>query len=223
MPSGTKVDIWNRALDRIGETETIEDESDDRLAAAVCGRHYDDCLVEVLEDFPWPFAKGQAELAELAGVTRAGWGHVYAVPEDFVSARAILYGGARIGLIPADFVSTTTSTSSRSTLNGRVSYEIQSNDAGDGQILCTDVDLSDADGFEYTRRIEVVSAFPRLFVSALAFRLAAELAMAIRKDVKLADSMLKGYQGDVARAFTAQLRGNQEDPEPEASSIRARR
>jgi hypothetical protein len=208
MPSAVKVDIWNRALDRIGETETIEDEDEDRLAAAVCRRHYDDCLGEVLEDFPWPFAKGQAEIAELAGVTRAGWGHVYAVPDDFVAARAILMGGQRIGLTPGE---------------SRIPYEVQSNDAGDGQVLCADVDLSDADGFEYTRRIEVVAAFPRLFVSALAFRLAAELALAVRKDAKLADSMLRGYQGDIARAFTSQLRGNQEDPEPEASSIRARR
>jgi hypothetical protein len=117
-------------------------------------------------------------------------------------------GGQRIGLTPGE---------------SRIPYEVQSNDAGDGQVLCADVDLSDADRFEYTRRIEVVAAFPRLFVSALAFRLAAELALAVRKDAKLADSMLRGYQGDIARAFTSQLRGNQEDPEPEASSIRARR
>src|SRR5690242_13741948 len=100
MASQTKVDIWNRALDRIGETEEIEDEDDSCLAAAKCQRHYDDCLGEVLESFPWPFAKGQAQLAELAGVTRAGWGHVYGLPDDFVAARSILYGGLRIGLIP---------------------------------------------------------------------------------------------------------------------------
>jgi hypothetical protein len=208
MPSAVKVDIWNRALDRIGETETIEDEEEDRLAAAVCRRHYDDCLGEVLEDFPWPFAKGQAQLAELAGVTRAGWAHVYAVPDDFVAARAILMGGQRIGLTPGE---------------SRIPYEVQSNDAGDGQVLCSDADFEDADAFEYTRRIETVSAFPRLFVSALAWRLAAELAMAVRKDMKLADGCLRGYHGDIGRAFTSQLRGNQEDPEPEASSIRARR
>lgn len=208
MPSATKVDIWNRALDRIGETEAIEDEADDRLAAAVCRRHYDDCVGEVLEDFPWPFAKKQGQLAELAGAGRAGWTHTYALPADFVAPRAILVGGLRVGLEAAET---------------RVPYELQSNDAGDGQVLVTDVDLADADAFEYTARIEVVAAFPRLFVNALAWRLAAELALGVRKDPKLAGSCLQMCEGAIAKAFTAQLRGAQEDPEPEASSIRARR
>jgi hypothetical protein len=208
MPSATKVDIWNRALDRIGETEAIEDEDDDRLAAAVCRRHYDDCLGEVLEDFPWPFAKKQGQLAALAGVTRAGWAHVYALPADFVAPRAILVGGLRVGLMASDT---------------RVPYELQSNDAGDGQVLCTDVDLEDADGFEYTARIDVVQAYPRLFVTALAWRLAVELALAVKKDQRLAGACLQQYERAIAGAFTAQLRGAQEDVEPEASSIRARR
>jgi hypothetical protein len=228
MPSSVKLDIWNRALDRIGETEPIEDEADDRVSAAVCGRHYDDCLGEVLEDFPWPFAKGQAQLVELAGVTRAGWSHVYALPADFIAARAILYGGARVGLIPADYVSPGPSTTRGQRVglvppNGRVSYELMSNDAGVGQVLCTDVDLADADGFEYTRRIVTVSAFPRLFVNALAWRLAAELALAVKKDTRLAGACMQQYELAVGKSFTAQLRGNQDDPEPESSSMRARR
>lgn len=235
MPSETKVDIWNRALDRIGETETIEDEKEDRLAAAVCRRHYDDVLGEILEDYPWPFAKYQAQLAELAGVSRAGWAHVYALPADHVAPRAILYGGLRVGLIPglpggtgvplAQVTNSAAALGARVLAPGatRIPYELQSNDAGDGQVFCTDVDLAEADGYEYTRLITVVAAYPRLFADALVWRLAVELALGIRKDRKLAQDLSRAFDSAVARAFTSQLRGRQEDPEPEASSIRARR
>jgi hypothetical protein len=60
------------------------------------------------------------------------------------------------------------------------------------------------------------------FEDAIAWRLAVELAMALRQDAKLANSCLQAYHGTVADAMCQELRGRQDDPEAQAPSIQAR-
>jgi hypothetical protein len=68
MKTITKVGIWNRALERIGETGTVASEDEDRLAASVCKIHFDDVLEKVLESFQWPFATKQIGLTAFYSV-----------------------------------------------------------------------------------------------------------------------------------------------------------
>jgi hypothetical protein len=68
MKTITKVGIWNRALERIGETGTVGSEDEDRLAASVCRIHFDDVLEKVLESFQWPFATKQVALSPFYSV-----------------------------------------------------------------------------------------------------------------------------------------------------------
>jgi hypothetical protein len=165
MATTEMVDIWNRALNRIGQTERVESPDADSIAARVCDDHYDDCRDEALELRAWRWAKKQVACAELAGVTRFGWAHCYSLPPDFISARNLIDNDTRISLVPSETL---------------IPYEVVSNDSGNGRILCTDTALEDFDGLEYTARIETVAAWPRLFVSAVAWRLAAELASGSR-------------------------------------------
>lgn len=63
--SADKVGIWNRALGRIGVTKLVQNANEKTLEARVCDQHYDDCLVEVLEQIDWAFAKKQAPLSKI--------------------------------------------------------------------------------------------------------------------------------------------------------------
>jgi hypothetical protein len=204
------VDVWNRALDRIGQSRPIASEDETTLAAAVCKRHYPDCLDEALELRDWPFARGQAALALLAEVSRVGWVYAYALPSDFVAARGLIVGGQRLSLQGEE---------------DREPHEIQSDDAGEGQLLLCDLELEDSDALVYTRRHETVSRWPRQFLSAVAWRLASELALAIVKGVegqKLAQACLIAFDTSIRVAFANQANQGQRDPDPDPPSIRAR-
>lgn len=212
--SSVKVDIWNKALRRIGHTQRIEDESDESLEAVICEAEFDDCLAECLERRPWLFATRQALASTLALATaRVGWEYAYALPVDFVAARAVLTGGQRFSLTPGE---------------SRIPYELQSDDTDTGYLLCTDYEFSDDEEevLEYTYRVTNISRLPRGFVSAVAWRLAAELALALEKGadgMRIAQACLSGYESSLSVAFAAETNsGRQDDPELDAPSIRAR-
>lgn len=65
MSSGTKLDVWNLALDKIGENDALESEDEDRLAAEVCRRHWDRVLREALEARQWTWARRQREITDI--------------------------------------------------------------------------------------------------------------------------------------------------------------
>jgi hypothetical protein len=281
MPvSATKVDIWNRALDRIGSTSPLaaENEDDDALAPSVCRRHYDDILIEVLESLPWAFARKQARLSlldsqvttptvgagddtfevnpgfidpsqvtvTLDGATlvsgtdytptpatistpaliilatpavggetliitvttsREGWAHVYALPNDYVRAVALLPDDQRNDQTPID---------------SRVPFEVVSNDFGDGLLLCTDDEHGEGfDAFEYIAAITDVRSYPRTFVDCLAWRLAVELAYSLAKDDTMAARCQKHYELSLSKARAA-MRSNDRLLEPQTPSLAAR-
>jgi hypothetical protein len=208
--TATKVEAWNRALYRIGQTTKILDEAEDTEAAYACSLIWDDCVGEALELRNWPWAKGQATLAVVTGVIRIGWEYVYGLPADFVAACAILSGEVRFSLVPGE---------------GRVAYEIQANDAGNGQVLCTDLEVETTDILEYTRRIDSIVAMPRLFLNAVVWRLAAELALSLVKGTegaRLSNGCLAAFDDALRVAHARQLVGQQLDQELDAPSIRAR-
>jgi hypothetical protein len=206
MRSSVKVDVWNKALARIGQTEPIEDEEESRLAADVCRRHYDDCLEEALERKDWSFARRQARPARLEQA-RIGWAYTYALPADCISPRAILSGGQRYSLTAS---------------GARIPWETQDNDAGDGLVLCTDYLFEMYDALEYTARKEIIAGWPRHFLSAVAFRLAFELALAIPKDKQLAGEMSVAFEVDLAKAYANDLNARTPDQPLVPDSIRAR-
>jgi hypothetical protein len=201
------VAVWNKALSRIGTTRFVEAQDDDTVEAAICRVHWDDVVREVLAEMPWRFATRQAGLVELAGVTRVGWEHIYGLPVDFVSAVALLKGETRVTLTPPI---------------DREPFEIVASDTADGLVLCCDLASDQLDGLLYVADIRITSIWPAGFVSAIAWRLAFELAMALTKDMSIADACRNLYEVDIRKAFAAELRGQREDVELEGSGIRAR-
>ena len=201
------IDVWNLALGKIGVSNVVSSESEDILAARTCLRIWPDIRDEVLADYPMPFSKAQAVLVEDTGTTRVGWEHVYTLPSGFLAARFLMSGELRIALVEPD---------------ARPPFEIMLNDTADGQILCCDLAEGDIDALVYTHQVTDVSVFPPAFVDAVAWRLAVELALSIKKDPVGAERAMQAYQLKIRDSFAQQLRGNREDPPLEGSGIRAR-
>ena len=261
MGAASRVDIWNKALGRAQETEVVENEDDDTLAARVCLLEYDDALKEVLEQIPWAFARKQAVIPlvdtqtvsylfgvqasltdfeiqiafssstqvsvkrnsttltvgtdynviattpqraahivltsdHLAGETiaitvnsvRIGWEHVYTLPNDAVTPRALLDTDQRTETILPE---------------QRTPFTLQVNDAGDGIILLTNALIgTDFETLDYISLITHVPMFPANFTNALTWRLAAPLAAHLAKKPALHDFCMGHYLDavDVARA-----------------------
>ena len=62
----SKVELWQRALDLVGNTDKIESEDDISSPAEICRRHYDDIVQGILERLHWRFAIRQAPVSSIA-------------------------------------------------------------------------------------------------------------------------------------------------------------
>lgn len=287
----TKLGIWNRALSRIGETDKIESEEEDRAAATMCALHYDDILRDMLSLYPWSWAiketdlpiisdisedrdgdgtsvtniptpyenlispssvtvttlvtSGLAVIEELelvAGVagageyrfypqdgvtpayiqhqafaagttvrieinaTRNGWEYAYGLPGDFVYGCGILSDDVKFTMMA----------------NGhKAEWEIVPNPNGDSQMLLCDIAVDDMAGFQYIALIDNPAAWPTQFAEAFIWRLAAELADALKKDPKVSERCWQRYALEIDRA-AAYAQNNGHLVEPTSPMIAAR-
>lgn len=200
MPS-TPAALCNIALGRIGQRQFIQDLDDSSVEAATCKVFYEDALKAVLCAVPWQFATGRQVLAELT-VTRTNWDFVYSLPDDSIFARYIAVEGA---------------TEPRP--DQRIPFALE-HDSTAGKVLVTDKE--DAE-LVYTRFVEDVNLFEPLFVDALAWKLAGDLALAIPIKPQLGLKIAEWYTMTLGLAAAANFRQSQARAEPDASYIRARR
>jgi len=274
MPkSASEIQVWNRALTKIGETDPIEDETDDRLAAEQCKLHYDDCVLAVFESRPWPFATKQAALSRpsvvdnftgdgstteyaltkgyraatevtvtvggvaTTGFTMAnagtlrgsitfdsapasdaaivvtysqqvvGWEYAYTLPTDCAMPLALLDEDQRIAQFNGD---------------DRIPFEVVEDQSGEWRILCCDYSSSEFEVLEYTALNEYIPGWPRDFVEAVAWRLGAELALGLKKDLQLHQTCMQWFYASVSSATASQQNSRHPDPEPDPPSVAIR-
>lgn len=212
MPASV-VGICNLALGRIGIDQFIEDLDDPNNRARACKNFYEPTRDQVLEDFPWDFAQSFVALAEVSGDPPAGWSKVYRVPSDALKVHVIstnfqfrpaLWSAGSIwnyNLVPFD----------------RAPFR-QMSDAT-GRTILTDLDEAYA---WYTRRVEDPNFFSALFASALAWKLAAELALVLKAKVDLAQLAGNTYLAEASRAQVLSLTQSQARDPVQSPSISAR-
>jgi len=162
------VSICNLALGHLG-ADKIDALTEASSEARACNRFYAQTLDALLAAGPpWHFARHQALLAEVAGVTAGRWGHTYALPVDLLRVRT---------LQPPD-----------GTLSGAIlPGDLQGSDeAGAPYELFGDRLLTDLTPavLRYIRRVDDPSKFPPLFIEALSWHLAARLAMPLTRDAE---------------------------------------
>lgn len=215
----TVVQICNLALGRIGVSQYIEDINDQNVNARSCKQFYDLCRQQVLQDFPWNFARGVVALAELADDPPPGWGYVYRYPTDCLQARAISdESGVR---------SSTWNTRQflswdqwAATIPRRQSWQVMGDTNQPGaRIIITDIPEA---FLWYTVDVDQVNQFTPLFASALAWKLAFELCGAIKADARLRDAAAQQYEFEKSKAAANSMNEETPDPAPDSPSILAR-
>jgi hypothetical protein len=220
----TDVDICNLALVHVGSTEflgAIDD--DDTAPARILAVVYRPVRDSVLERLWWPFATKEVALGLLDGVTRAGWAFAYALPTDLVACQYISNGLRRgAPLVTASaVVSPLWANSAPLPYAGvymRVPFAIEASDDSSGRILLTDQDSAT---LVYTASV-TESAYTPTFVDALSYKLAARLAFGLLKKPPLADMLEKKGDAEIAKAWAAILREQQEDVQPDSEFVSVR-
>jgi hypothetical protein len=104
----------------------------------------------------------------------------------------------------------------------RAEFAVMADDQAVGKVLCCDLPPEDIDALEYVAYIDHVPSWPPKFLDAVAFRLSAELAFAIKKDEPLAERQMKRYRTALEDASALAFNAEQRGPEPMTPSRAAR-
>ncbi len=213
------VAVCNRALSRIGIDQLMEDFNDPTTRARACLQHYDDCRLEMLQDFPWGFAQRVVALAEVADVTIPGWRYVYRYPSDCLRAQVLTDaagGRGSMGNVFRDIWSYDLP----GEMIQRVPYTIMADPVTPGaRILVTDLEQA---YLWYTADVTDINQFPPLARSALSWKVASEIALVLRADTRLQQNAVQQYAWVVSQAQVGTQQEGTPDRTPTPDTIRVR-
>ncbi len=137
-----------------------------------------------------------------------GYLYTYTLPADYIAA---------VALVPLDVA--------RSAIQqvNMVTYQVMSNPQGNGHLLFTNA-LASEFKLEYVHNYTHVRSMPGTFKSALAWRMAIELALALAKKPNLARMASQEYEVALskAQAYALGRSGAQPGPGPMTPSLAAR-
>lgn len=211
--------VCNMALSRIGHSKLFSTAADITALltqeAKLVNAFYETCIRATLRDFPWNHAKRYANLSVLAGSdddpVNSDWIYTFRAPTGMVFARRIVRTGSGRKYDPAP-----------------PPFEVSSDDTGPIIYANSDgIQYDDNDEpfieLEYTVRPNCAgkAAGDQLFVSAAAWNLGRELSSPLAKDKAEYDKCDKGYAFDLKRAEAASMKERQQEPDGDASWIRA--
>lgn len=206
------VQICNMALARIGVSSFISSLSEATNEARMCSLFYEPMRDFALRDGLWNFARKQQALAD-AGTPPEQWAYKYALPDDFLKARFIWMPGTPVlpGTyeVPGQTIFVT---------EQRVRFEI-ANDGGQ-KVLYTNQPEAE---LVYTARVEDVTLYDPIFVSALAYLLASEIAMPLAVQPSLAKQALDAYRVTASMAAAHSMSEGYEGQQAESEFTTIRR
>lgn len=212
------VEIGNRALARIGIDQLIESLDDPNNRARQVRLAYEPCRDEVLEDFPFNFAQAVVALAPVSNCVVPGWSYCYRYPANCAKVHAITDEGGVRSARPhwprADIWHYP------SFLGSRAEFRVMADPVTEGaRLLVTDSPQAWA---WYTVKITDPAQFTALFRSALAWRMAMDLALALRADSGLFERAQQQYYLIGSKAEAHSLNEQRPDRMPGYPSIAAR-
>ena len=98
MPS--KVEIWNRALDLLGERQTVLDEASTTGNADLCRRTYERVYRSIQRAYPWKCLMKKAVLAADSEAPAFGPEFQYSFPNDFGRLLQVYEDELTVTLVP---------------------------------------------------------------------------------------------------------------------------
>lgn len=193
----SQVAICNLALSRIGSSRQISSLDENSTEARQSRALFEPMRDAVLEDFSWPFATKRVALAKVADDPNIEWTFSYRYPPDCMRVLYVLTGSTRLeDLIP---------------------FAFGLDDAG--KLIFMDLDQA---SIAYTAKVTNVAVFPVAFASALAWRIASELAMPLTKQPAIAAHAWDMYRSEVSVAEGNAANERRQDPPPDPEFIAAR-
>lgn len=195
----TQLEVYNTALLRAGVSETIASLTENTKNAKLCNRLYTQVRDYVLRDFPWNFATRMVTLA-LSGTAPTNWEYQYAYPSDCLKVREVVSAGGRV--VRTDL---------------RIPFEI-GND-GTSRVIWTNEATAE---LCYTARVEDLTQWDPLTLSALAWALTAELAAPLSVKGELAQRAQSGYAQAVHASAASMANEAWFGPEPMNAILSAR-
>lgn len=198
----SEIEICNMALAHIGVSIPIANLDEASKEAQACKLFYAQTRDAVLRDFAWPFAGRFVALALVEEDPTGEWAFSYRYPTDAHTIRRILNPATR-----------------NDSRQSRIPYRL-ANDA-EGLVILTDQEDAEA---EYTFKVTNPGWFAPDFVSALALRLAADIAPQLTggDPFKMGERALKLYAVQIGFARSNAANEEQPDETPDAEAIRAR-
>lgn len=198
--AGSVVEIWNLALIALGGKDTIVSEAEDSNEAAAMRVVWPTVRDELLEETDWPWASGYQQLANLDAIpdpVAIRWRYWQKIPAEALEVREIL-----------------DTTSGRPT--EPTPFEVLE-DPTQGPVMACDVSTPNV---RYTKRLTTVERYPAGFVSALKYRMAAEVAPKLTSSPGMQQAMMQSY---VRKLSAARSRIPGRPPPPEKSTWHAAR
>lgn len=207
------VEICNMALSRIGNSQHIDSLEERSVQAEQCSLFYELSRDAVLRDFNWPFATKFVVLAEVAANPDPVNPYSYALPIDCLKVRRIVDQ-----IQPASMSYVGAWADEPIHLYRReLPYRLIQGEST--RLIATSISPAT---LEYTARIEEPGLFDAMFVSALAWKLAAELALPLAKEQNVAASCEQQYQAKILAAAAASFNEGAGNGFPESVFIQGR-
>jgi hypothetical protein len=170
----SQISICNKALLRVGQAP-IQSINEQSTEAAYCRQFFDDARKATLRGHAWSFATKVAQLAELSEETSYRYEHVYQKPADCLRVIEVLPDGT----VYPDYE--------------KVEFEAL------GQTIQTDESTA---WLKYVYNETDTARFDDLFVEALSYRLAADLAMPLSRDANYVGAMMNMFKQTLSEART---------------------
>lgn len=190
------VGICNLALGRAKVATRIESLEESSAEARACRSVYSGARDRLLAAYPWPWVRASQALA-LLDVTPTNWAYAYALPADYLQPLE-LDNGLRA-----------------SRPDQRLEYEIVAGEAGPE----LHTDQPDA-VLRYVRASSDPGLWSPAFRDALAWAVAADLALVLAKDEQLAAFCQRAAQIEASRA-AAHAANTGQSTQPAGSALRA--
>jgi hypothetical protein len=214
----SEVEICNRAIGRVGVDQLIESMDDPNDRARNCKLQYEPCRDEVLSDFPWNFAQTCVALALVSDVEVPGWRYVYRYPANCMKVHRVTgpEGQRLTGLSNWPYEVWDYDV----LLPGRQPFAVMADPVNAGaRIIVSDVETAYA---WFTAKVTDPSQFSALFRSALAWRIAMELALSLRANTNLYNNAAQQYGWAVSQAQVHSFGEETTDRPPQSAAVMAR-
>lgn len=198
------IDICNLALSRVGAAR-IQSLSDNTKAARECTTIYPFARDAVLRSYDWAFARKRLDLALLTE-TYTGFDFAYQYPVDCICLRKITDVNGMITSIKWDW------NTQKYVSSGKVKYEIGVAANLNSNFILTSTELAEG---VYTARVVNANLYDSLFIEALAWKLASDLAMPLLNKPDTQQAFLRNFIYAVTQAQV--VSGNEEEIKVEDS------